>query len=152
MRLDPDRMSLHRTYRSFQKPRTSSIVWMAPLMRRERTSKPWSRRPQNELQKSRELPWSTGELVRTYWEREVVEACRLADIFVQVTVKDCERLCVGRRLFVANSARGLVTINVIAKRHKIPSSRLERLTSSLLVTRSTNWAKKEYNVFINQFI
>ena len=144
MRLDSARMSLHRTYRSFQKPRSSSIVWIAPLMRRERTSKPWSRRPQNELQKSRVLPWSTSELVRTYWEREVVEACRLADIFVQVvTEKGWGRLC-------GKLCTWLVTHHLIANRGKIPSSRLERLTSSLLVTRSTNWAKKEYKVGITQ--
>ena len=67
-------------YLSFQKLRSSSIVLAAPRILASSTSTPASFEPQKALQKSRELEVGSGEPSLAYFERDVVDACRLADM------------------------------------------------------------------------
>jgi hypothetical protein len=59
---------------------SSSIVLAAPRILANNTSTPPSPSPQKALQKSRDRFCKIGELVLAYFESEVVEGCRLADI------------------------------------------------------------------------
>lgn len=63
---------------------------MAPRMRAKSTSTPPSPRPQKALQKSRDRLAKSGEPARAYRDKEVVDACRRADIVVvnEVGVSD----------------------------------------------------------------
>ena len=72
-----------QTDRSFQKLRSSSVVRPAPRILAKRTSTPPSLRPQKALQKSRERAAGSGEPSLANFEREVVEGCRLAVMFVR---------------------------------------------------------------------
>lgn len=57
-------------------------------MRAKSTSTPPSATPQNELQKSNERAFGSGEDARAYLERDVVDGCRRADMVVVKVVKD----------------------------------------------------------------
>ena len=67
-------------YLSFQKLRSSSMVLEAPRILANKTSTPASFGPQKALQKSRYRAEGSGEPSLAYFEREVVDACRLADM------------------------------------------------------------------------
>lgn len=56
------------------------MVLEAPRIRAKRTSTPPSPRPQKALQKSRDLLVKSGEFARAYFDRDVVDACRRADM------------------------------------------------------------------------
>ena len=68
------------SYLSFQKLRSSSMVLAAPRILASNTSTPASFGPQKALQKSRLREEGSGEPSLAYREREVVDACRLADM------------------------------------------------------------------------
>jgi hypothetical protein len=73
-------MGVELRYLSFQKLRSSSMVLAAPRILANNTSTPASFGPQKALQKSRERGVGSGEPSLAYFERDVVDACRLADM------------------------------------------------------------------------
>lgn len=68
------------TYLSFQKFLNSSIVLAPPRIRANNTSTPPSPAPQKELQKSKERMLVSGDVVRAYLAKDVVDDCLLADM------------------------------------------------------------------------
>lgn len=75
-----DKVNDINMHRSFQKFFSSSMVLEAPRIRANNTSTPPSPMPQKELQKSRDRFPTPGEFSLAYFDKEVVEGCRFADI------------------------------------------------------------------------
>ena len=71
-----------QTDRSFQKLRSSSVVRPAPCILVKRTSTPPSLGPQKALEKSRVRDAGSGEPSLVNLEKEVVDGCHLAIMFV----------------------------------------------------------------------
>lgn len=87
-------------------------------MRAKSTSTPPSATPQKELQKSNERAFGSGELARAYFDRDVVDGCRRADMVVKVVKDVSERR--GPRLVASKSARGSVRYSAVAPLRGLP--------------------------------